>query len=528
MISVEPVLDDGDGASAATEVGHGGEARAGALVPEAASHSVARGALALFSTQPVTWAISLLSAILVPRFLGDRDLGTYVIVLTIASFLGTFASIGVPNYLVRRVATRPRDAEVDGGAALVLLTATSMVLAMLVAIVAFVSGIGARFGPVLYVGLAGAVLLAPTNVVFSLLNGQERHARFAWYNVLAVAIPTCAGLAVLVIWHDLLLLVTVMSILSLPILIVSWRSSGFRLRRSAFDFRHWRRLTRSGLPFFGANVTLRIRAESDRLLIAALATAAAVGWYGAAYRIISIPLFIPTLIVTPLLPALSRTIEYPNEFRQTFRRCVIAALALSLPIFAMLFALAPAIPGLLGWPQEFERSVPIMLILAIQQPIVALDMVLGTALIAMHRERRWLVVMAIAATLNVGLNLLLITGFTHGGGNGALGAAIATVITECLILVGAFLLLPRHLLDGHTIWICGRIVLAGLILIVVTRLLMPLSVVIALPAGGAAFIVAALGLGIARVADAQRLLRLGQVHLWGRLGRRATPAPDQV
>jgi len=136
-------------------------------------------------------------------------------------------------------------------------------------------------------------------------------------------------------------------------------------------------------------------------------------------------------------------------------------------------------------------------------------------------------VMAVAATLNVGLNVLLIRAFVDGGGNGALGAALATVTTECVILAGAFLLLPRHLLDRQTIWTCGRIVVAGFILIVVTRLLLPVSVVIALPAGGAAFIAAAFAFGIVRMADVERLARTGQVHVVGRFGRRTAPATDQ-
>src|SRR5437660_9685004 len=77
--------------------------------------SVTRGALALLSTQPLTWGASLLTTILGPRLLGAEALGQFTIVFTIATLAATGTSLGVSEFLVRRVAQSPRTLRQDAG-----------------------------------------------------------------------------------------------------------------------------------------------------------------------------------------------------------------------------------------------------------------------------------------------------------------------------------------------------------------------------------------------------------------------------
>src|SRR5947209_7875798 len=65
--------------------------------------SIGRGAMALLSTQPLTWAASLLTAGLVPHFLGDASLGDLTLAVAIAGLLGLLVSAGIPGSLARHV-----------------------------------------------------------------------------------------------------------------------------------------------------------------------------------------------------------------------------------------------------------------------------------------------------------------------------------------------------------------------------------------------------------------------------------------
>jgi Na+-driven multidrug efflux pump len=124
-----------------------------------------------------------------------------------------------------------------------------------------------------------------------------------------------------------------------------------------------------------------------------------------------------------------------------------------------------------------------MQILAVQQPLVAVDMVLGTALMALHQERRWLRAMVAAAIFNPTFNLLLIPLFNHLVENGAVGAAYVEVATELIMLGTALYLLPRGLLDRPTLGTAARILLAGAGLVGVAVALRNVSTVVGVLAG---------------------------------------------
>ena len=74
------------------------------------THRVIRGALILLSTQPVTWAASLLLVIFVPRLLDSRALGEYQMAVSLEGVLIALLSLGVPSVLTRRIASSPETA----------------------------------------------------------------------------------------------------------------------------------------------------------------------------------------------------------------------------------------------------------------------------------------------------------------------------------------------------------------------------------------------------------------------------------
>jgi len=460
-----------------------------------------RGAVALFTAQPLTWAASLLTAILVPRYLGDQALGQYIVAVTIANLAGLVASLGVPNYLRRHIATQPTRAAVDSAAAFVVLVTLALLIASALAAALPFLGFPAGEISLVLVALIGMVVTTAQTLALSVLVGQERHGRYAWLNAAVAVAGAVAGIGVLLVGGGVQAYLATGVAASAAVAVLAWRAAGLKICRPALDLGLWQRLARSGFPFLGWMLALQIYGEIDKLLLAMLANEAVVGWYAAAYRIISIPVFIPTLITTPLLPALSRHAADRALFQQTVRRSLFAVLVLTVPTSAMSIGLAPAVPDLLHWPSAFQNSVPLMMILALHLPIVAVDMVLGTALTALHRERYWFGIGAVASVVNPALNLLLIPYFEHSLNNGAIGAAIVTVATELLMLGGALMLVPRGLVDRSLVGLSGRVVVAGVCLAVVTAQLLPLSLLLAVAGGGLAFVGVAAALHVLRPVD---------------------------
>ena len=473
--------------------------------PFSPSRSVVWGALVLLSTQPITWLASLLTAAFLPRYLGDGDLGQYTVALTIAGLTGTVMSLGITTSMVRSVAAQPGRAFRDGPAALVLLVGLAIPVVVGLALAGPLLGFAAEQADVLALVLAGMVITTAQSVLYSVLVGQQRHGRFAWINAASALFTAVAGILVLVAGGSLATFVAVGLITMSLALVLGWKCSGVGFDRSAINLPHFRALIREGFPFLGAVVATRLRGDIETTLLAILVGHQAVGWLAAATRIVAVPLFIPTLIITPLLPALSQCAHDRGALDRAVRRSLGALMILMLPISALIVAIAPAIPDLLGWGPAFWNSVLVMQVLGLTMPLTAVGMVLGTALIALGRERRWLGVSIAATGLGIGLNLLAIPAFDVGVQNGAVGASIVRIITELVMIGGALILLPRGLVDRATGLLLSRIVIASACLTVVAAWLVPVSPVVAVAGGALTYIVTLLLLRVMRLADAWRV-----------------------
>ena len=464
-------------------------------------HPIARGAFAMLSTKPLTWAASLASIVLVPRILGDDGLGRLAIAWTLGGYIGVIAALGLPNYVTRRVATDPAKAAAYAWGAVVLTTLAAIPLvALVVALLAVVRPTSVDVWLTL-AGLAVAFGWSLQDVVLAAFVGLQRHAHYAWWAASGSVAFTVTGLTALLAGADLHGYAVALLLAIVAMTTGQWALSGIRFTRASLTAPVLKELLSGGLPFLWWNIALRVRDNADVVMTGLLLRPGVAGWLSAAYRIIGVTVFIPTVITTPLLPVLSKIKEHPTEYRAVLQQSIGTVLCLTVPLSAMIFALAPSIPDLLGWPAGLHASIPVIMILAFQQVLIGVDMVLATSLIALGRERHWLRIALIASLFNIGLNLMAIPAADLIIGNGAVGAATVEVATELVFLTCAVLLTPRGLIGREVLPRILRTVGCGLVLVAVATWLRPYSVFIAFTGGGAAYLVAAVALGVVRSAD---------------------------
>ncbi len=469
--------------------------------PPVGAH-VTRGVFAFLSTQPFTWASSLAIAVLVPRYLGAAALGTYGVSWNIAQFVGDLTSFGLKNLLTRRVATEPSQASRYATAAVAIAMTGALTVSVLIVCALLVIDRDQPDDTVTAIALCLGLFTTIQTLIQAYLIGVGKNAKSAWSLAGAQVFAAALGIATLVLGGGLYPYAVaglVGGVLSTAVIL---RASGLHFDRSALVPRFMRELAISGLPFLGWNVALRIRGGIDVILAGLLLDASVAGWLVAAYRIIGVIAFIPTAVTAPLLPALSRN-KGRAEFRTLLGMSLSTVILLTVPVSATIFALAPLVPAVLGWPDSLQNAIPVMQLLAFQQPLVAVDMVLGTGLVALGLERPWLRVAIAGAILNPLLNLALIPLAQQVLANGALGAALVELTTELLFLAGALRLTPRGMLGWEAIRSAVQVVVAGIALVVVATLLRPYGFGIAFLGGGAAFAATAFALGV---------LRLQQLH----------------
>ena len=240
--------------------------------------------------------------------------------------------------------------------------------------------------------------------------------------------------------------------------------------RSSINLRLWGKIVVGGLPFFAWSAVLLWYGQVDVTLLKILVGDTEVGWYAAANRIAGIPVFLPTIVVAAILPALSheRVASSPH-FRALASRSIRLVMLVGIPAAVGTILLSDHLVYMLHFPASFNQVGPLMVILGLNMPLVALDMVLGTILIATGRQKAWTVVGIVSAVFNPLANLWAIPFTQHHYGNGAIGAASVTLATEGLMLVGALILRPQNVFTWSDVWYLFRCVLASCFMIPAVR-----------------------------------------------------------
>jgi len=311
------------------------------------------------------------------------------------------------------------------------------------------------------------VLGAPAQtILLSSFRGREQHRSYAWFNATSVVLSMFCVVLVLLAGGNVVLAAVVAGSVSIGTSLVGWKLSRVRPllpNPRAVPWRQLRQFIAGGLPFLSWQITLLAYGQVDRLLLGIFVPTSEVGWYAAAYQIVGIVVFVPTLVIAPLFPALSRTVHDAAALRKTIAQTLrILMIIMGLLGVGSIIA-APGVPRLFGWPADFSNAVPLMMILALHLPIVALDMVFGAVLMAIHRESRLVAVGLVAVLFNLAANLVAIPFFQTSYSNGAIGSSIVTVLTEMLMCVGALILIPKRYLDGSILWQAGRLTVPGVV-----------------------------------------------------------------
>lgn len=184
------------------------------------------------------------------------------------------------------------------------------------------------------------------------------------------------------------------------------------------------------------------------------------GQYGAAYVLISFCANMAVAYSHTVMPSLARggppVGDGPRvDASSVYASAQVAAFALSLPVAVGGAIIAPALVALI-FGTQYGASVVALQILLASVPLAALRELAIAALIAHHRERVLLRVNAIAAVVNVGLNLALIPRF------GLVGAAVATPAAEVVRLLLAATAARADLGNLAPLLRLGRCLLAAL------------------------------------------------------------------
>jgi O-antigen/teichoic acid export membrane protein len=465
--------------------------------------SLGRNIAILAGSQLVTWTLSLMWNVFVPRALGPYMLGELTVANAVTGFLAVIVSFGIAPYLTREIARDHSRAPSLVGTALVM---QSLFVAPCFVAVAFfiaVSHSSHEQSLVLWLATGAMVLGQFTRPFQAAFQGLERMQYLAYIDILAKAVTSAAGIALVIIGFRIVGIMGVLVVAAAVSLLVSvvWSVGNFRVDVN-LDFAKVRNLVIASLPFWTNGLVLTFYAWVDTMMLALMSSQTVVGWYSVPNRVFATLGFVPVIVSTAMLPRVSSAFrDGLQAVSRAARPAMELVLVVSMPVAVGVALIANEFVSTV-FGGAYRNSVPVLVLLAFMLPPVSFSVLANQVLIAINRQMAWTKVMVGAAIVNPLLNLYFIRLFQSGPQhNGAIGAAISLLLTEIgMALIGLFLLPP--ILDASSLRRLLRAVLATVCMSLVVLAARGYGLVIEITAGAITFGLMAL---VLRVFTAEEL-----------------------
>ncbi len=486
---------------------------------QAASHTrspLVRNLAFLAGGQAVTWILTAIWTIAVPRSLGPSGMGQLTIAWSAVAIINVVCELGTGVLITREIARDHSRAPVMVGTGIVLRLASVPIGWILIFAYISLTHFGSTQILVLVLATAAMQLSLITNVVQAAFQGIERMEYLAYADVFSKSLMTVVSIALVLAGFGVVAIMALSLSIAAVVLVLTLRwSRRFYSVKWRVDGRDMLRLLKGGLPFWATGLFLTAYIWIDSVMLSFMTSETVVGWYGAPTKLFAAMLFIPAVMSTAWFPRMvAAYAEGPDRFREALGRVLAWIVILSLPIAAGIIAISSPLIAFLYGPR-FSESSGVLAILGLLLPFTYLNIVGAQALAASNRQVVWTKVMAVATVINPLLNLVLIPLFQARWHNGAVGAAISLLATEVLMSFAAVFLM-RKSLSAVSLSRVLNALLASALMGGLTWILAPFGLAVQVAAGTVSFVALALLLRIptsTEVAYARHLSR----RVWSRL-----------
>jgi O-antigen/teichoic acid export membrane protein len=387
----------------------------------------------------VVLAIGVVSLAVLTRYLGPSDYGKYTLALMYMQLFGVLADVGLFTTVVREISKAPERTDELVGNTLALRLVLSIAVIALAAAISLVLPYDREVRVAIV--LAGAPLLFGmlTTTYVAILQSRLRMGRAVIGDVTGRA--ASLGLVLIVVGLDLGFYWVLAAAAggALTTLAVTWSLTRRLARiRPRVDRAVWRTLLKAAVPLGLALAINALYFRADTLIISLYEPYSEVGLYTLAYRILELALVVGTVFLNTSFPVLSHAVAHdePRALRVIQEQADLFVV-LGAPLVAGGLVLAPQIIDIAGG-SEFDGAAEPLRILLGAGALALINGVFGYALIAKERQASALWLNVTGLTFNVGLNFLLVPRY------GIVAAAVVTVASELLILVGSYPLMRRH------------------------------------------------------------------------------------
>ena len=470
--------------------------------------SVTENVAVLFGRQLVTWASTFVLLLFLPRYLGPVDYGMVYLGQSLTMIFSIVIDFGGHFWITKEVARNRETVGQIMADALGLRVVMWLVSLVGLNIYAAVAGYDTTTRIVILVMGIGMVWKAGTGVLSSCYQGLELLKYPAYSSIASAAFGSAVGVTALILGIGPIgySVVGVLSgLVGFGVCAVFVPRMTTRVPRVI-----WKNALSQlgqGIPYFLNTLLSTISYRVDTVMLSLMAPQAVLGWYGAAHRLFDSSMFVPSILTMAVFPAMARQWGTNKSVSTSFQRSLDFLFLAGVPVCVGVFAFSREIIEVFYGLESYRQAVPLLQIFGCGMILVYVNILLGTTLLASDKQRQLVVISLAAILINVGLNYLLIPLAQKEAGNGSLGSAIATLITELVTMTSMTVLLRDEVLRGSRIVVQLKVLAAGAAMAGAFWLLdgMKVQWVLQAVAGGVVYVGALIALRTITKSDIQSL-----------------------
>ena len=397
--------------------------------------------------------------VLIARYLGDVEYGKFTFALSFTGLFFILTDLGTRILIVRDIAQNKKEAPKIVANVLMLKFISSLIVYFLILLMAHSLNYSKETIIAVAIAAFGLMFDSFSTTVSSIFQAYERLEFPAFARIIRIVVRFAFTIPLLIKGSSFLAVLAVYAGVNLLDFIISLIIcySKFVNLNFEFDRKLIASLLKRSFPFLLSGIFVTIYFRVDVTLMSKLAPTflegvygnvereAVIGWYSAAYNLLDAVTSLPIALSASVLPV---AIVYFKEPRETlsdlFSISTKFLTYLSIPIAVGISILSSKIVLFLYGTRYSNASLALSILIWTLVPL-CINYMMGAAMIALHEEKKGVIVLFLNVVVNVLLNLYLIPKYS------LYGAAIATVLTEIFYFAGYYYIMSKYL-EGLSIW----------------------------------------------------------------------------
>ncbi|UWG96991.1 flippase [Dehalobacter sp. DCM] len=381
-------------------------------------------------------AITAVVGIFITRYLGPGPYGDYSAAYAFAGAFILFAEWGISQLMVQEGSRNPLVLPRYFGNTLLFKSLLAILCYFLMLVFMFPAGYNQTIKTlILVIGLA-VCFNALNQSVYNYYQAVQKNYLSAWFQFLTTML--IAVFSVIVILRGMGIVAFTFGYLFSYIIISILLFLALRKEiRPVVQLNSLPDMVKRGMPFGIHRIFYYLFAQISIIILSLITTSVELGIFSAAYKLMLVLIFIPSLMTSALYPVLYQLGETDADKHQNLTEKIFKVLsAVGIAGSTLIFVLAEPLVAWL-YDGKFNGSAPILMIVTWLLAFECMSFSLGDVLTTTNRQWQRTILQGSALVILIAMILILYPRL------GVYGAAYTVIAVEAFIFAGYYLLVRR-------------------------------------------------------------------------------------